>query len=75
MEKHVGVAHPNIFKAVEVFKKEELNSYSTFKKAISGEKAPYRRKLDIDKQNHLTTHKDLLESNDISLEVYIKKLI
>jgi hypothetical protein len=46
-------ANPNIFKAVELFQREEVDSYDKYVKAESGAKAPYRRKLNIDKDRTL----------------------
>ena len=50
---HCGAAHPNIYKAVDIFQKEEVQSYEKYKSAERGCKAPYRRLLDIDRERTL----------------------
>ena len=45
------------------------------KKALAGESAPYRRKLDKNKGSILAVFKNLLEAKEINLETYIKHII
>ena len=75
LKKYVGAAKPNIFKAINVFQQEEVNSTLKYTQALAGANIPVRRKLDVDKDGHLRTFKRLLVNKDITLEVYIRNII
>ena len=74
LKKYVGAAKPNIFKAINVFQQEEVNSTLKYTQALAGANIPVRRKLDVDKDGHLRTFKRLLLNKDITLE-YIRNII
>jgi len=75
LKKYVGAAKPNIFKAINVFQQEEVNSTLKYTQALAGANIPGRRKLDVDKDGHLRTFKTLFLNKDITLEVYIRNII
>ena len=69
----------NIYKAIEVFQKEEVNSALKYERANNPDpkinKPPYRRNLDIAKEAELKICQSLLKEGSISLEVYVEKVI
>ena len=79
LKKFILSKAPNIFKAIEVFQKEEVNSALKFERANNPDpkinKPPYRRHLDIAKEAELKMCQSLLKEGAISLEVYVEKVI
>ena len=73
LNKHCGAADPNIYKSISIFQTEEVNSYDKFVKANAGARAPYRRKLDIDRDNTLKRLIGMLKSNYLTFENYVKR--
>ncbi|CAF0938313.1 unnamed protein product [Brachionus calyciflorus] len=68
----VGVAHPNIFKSIDVFQKQETAAFVKYQHAIQGKPAPPRKKLEIFKDNQIKTYKKMLIENDLTLDRYVK---
>ena len=64
-----------IFKAINVFQQEEVNSTLKYTQALAGANIPVRRKLDVDKDGHLRTFKRLLLNKDITLKVHMRNII
>ncbi|CAF0975013.1 unnamed protein product [Brachionus calyciflorus] len=67
----VGVAHPNIFKSIDVFQKQETAAVVKHQHAIQGKPAPPRKKLEIFKYNQIKTYKKMLIENDLTLDCYV----
>ena len=79
LKKFILSKAPNIYKAIEVFQKEEVNSALKYERANNPDpkinKPPYRRHLDIAKEAELKICQSLLKEGSISLEVYAEKVI
>ena len=79
LKKWLSAKSPNIYKAVEVLQREEVNSALRYQRANSEDskvnKPPYRNHLDIKKEAQLNICKDLLRENSISLDIYIEKIL
>ena len=72
LKKHVGVAHPNIYKAIQFFQTEEVAAHFKYLAANKGDKPPPRNKLVILKGELLPQYKKMLMDGDISLDIYLK---
>ena len=68
---YCGSSNPNIYKAIELFKREEVDSYDKYVNAECGQKPPYRRKLDIDKVNALRYLIGQLKENMIKFDDFV----
>lgn len=72
---HIGVAHPNIYKSIEFFQKQETVSYLKYQNAIANKPPPRRKKLDIGKDNELHIYKKMLREGDINLTGYLRHIL
>ena len=79
LRKWIGAKSPNIYKAINLFQKEEVNSSFLYERANSSNpkvnRPPPRKHLDIAKEEKLQVFKDLLKEGAITLEVYIEKIL
>lgn len=72
LNKHLSVAHPDIFKSIAKLKEEEVDSSLKYFRALKYDKPPVRNKLYVIKDTILLQNKQMLIDNDISLETYLK---
>ena len=75
LKKHVGTAHPNIHKAIEIFQQEEVLSCFKYFQADKGEKPPPRHKLVVFKDELLPAYKKMYLDKDISFDTYLKYIL
>jgi hypothetical protein len=74
LKKCVGTAHPDVFKAIRILQNEEAGSSINYYKSQNGERAPYRRNKEIEKDGKINTLKAMYLDGDITLEVYFKRV-
>ncbi|CAF0884641.1 unnamed protein product, partial [Brachionus calyciflorus] len=71
LNRHLSVAHPDIFKAVNKFKEEEVDVSIKLCRALNKEKPPARKKLNILSDALLVNYKKMLENQEISIDTFI----
>ena len=69
----MAVAHPDIFKAIKILQNDGVTARINNHKAKLGEKIPPRSKKEIEKDGKIITLMTMLEDEDITLAVFIKK--
>ena len=74
LKKYVAIAHPDIFKSIQVFQSEEADSSMKFMHAKNGDSPPHRRKLNIINDRIFVTLKNLLAKKLISLDGYVEEV-
>lgn len=67
-------AHPNIYAAVELFRAEENNAQLEWYSAENNDKPPYIRRSWVINEEELRTFKQMLHANEITPEVYLKRV-
>ncbi|CAF0745702.1 unnamed protein product [Brachionus calyciflorus] len=75
LKSFVGIANTNIFKAIDVFQKQESAAFLKYQHALIGKPAPPRKKLQIFKDEQLRSYKKMFLENDLTLDAHIKYVI
>jgi len=75
LKKYIGIAHPNIYKSIDVFSELEVEANQKYAAAKEGLPDPYRRKIDLKHSIDLTMLKSLLRDNSITIDIYIQKVL
>ena len=75
LKKFIKVSHPNIYCAVEALQEEEVAAGVEYHRALLGEKPGPRRKLYVTKDGTYGAYKDLILAGDISITVYMKRIV
>ena len=71
MNRYVGSAHPNIYKAIRLLKRIESNTSVCFEQLKNGLVKVNRDKFDIDKDTKLANLINDRESNVLTIEEFI----
>jgi hypothetical protein len=73
LKKFVGAAKPSIYKAIDVFKSENVDAEMKFRRSENAsEPRSLRNKLSIIKDELWYNYKKMLAENEITLKVYFK---
>ena len=66
-KKLVFVAHPDIFKAIQILQDHEIEASLNYYKALNGEHIPARNKKEVEKYGTLSTFKAIYLASDITM--------
>jgi hypothetical protein len=75
LKRYIVVGHPNIFTAVDALKEEEVSAGAKYHRALQGFKPDPRKKLYVTKDGTYGAYKELFLSGDITIDVYMKRII
>ncbi|RNA22656.1 hypothetical protein BpHYR1_025092 [Brachionus plicatilis] len=71
----VRIAHPKIYRAIEVFQKQEAAANLINEHSLGGKPPPPRKKLDIFKDIQFNSFRKILLSNDLTLDCYVNDVM
>ncbi len=72
--KTLSTAHPDIFSSIDLFRAEENNAQLAWFSAEKGDKPPYVRRSWVINEEELATFKLMLRENEITPEVYLRRV-
>jgi hypothetical protein len=75
LKKFIKVSHPNIYLAVGALQAEEVDAGTEYHRALNGEKPGPRRKLYVTKDGAYGAYKDLLLAGEITIDVYMRRIV